>query len=211
MINDIATYQNNLWLSDKCLDYLSSRRISPGTIKHYGIGYFDGSKYDSYYDRMLFPIRNLKGEVLGYQGRAMYDWEAVNGKKYYHGSIDKATTLYGLYECAELAYNINDIIVVEGPFDVLACYECGIPAVALLGSSMSQEQGFILRVIVENITTWLDSDKAGDAGRLRIEKITANANLGYRHIKGTSKDPADIYQEYGYIGMQRYKEKFLGR
>ena len=193
-------HQQSLYASEKCMDYLSERKVSPDAIHKYQIGYYVGNTFDAYNDRMMFPIRNEYGVVQAYQARAMYDWKDADKPKYYHGSYEKAFTVYGLFECAELASLWNTVVVVEGPFDVFACYMAGIPAVAMLGTSFSTQQLLILKRYVNKLIVWVDPDKAGIQATKRLIEISNKVGLdltvmprfGYNH-----QDPADIWADDG--------------
>lgn len=114
------------------MQYLLSRRISLAAISIYGLGYFDHNHASVFYDRLMVPIRDPYGNLISFQGRALFDYDALGLPKYFHAPYDKSAIVYGLHECGKRAIDASCITVVEGPFDVIACYDATLCAVATL-------------------------------------------------------------------------------
>ena len=142
-------------------------------MRVYGVGYFDLNEVSPFHDRLMFPIRDPYGELLSFQGRAMFDHDAVGKPKYYHAPFDKGNVVYGLYECAEWALEAPFLTVVEGPMDVLALHDAGLPSVALMGTTFSQTQAYLVRRYTRNVLLWLDSDSAGAKASPRSTLLVA--------------------------------------
>jgi DNA primase len=189
-----------------------------------------------YNDRLLFPVFNQYGELLSFQGRAMFDWKQKKSPKYYHGHLEgKAQILYGLNVNAprlvsprdtysvhkyddrslslrsdKLASNIfnntHDLVVTEGPFDVVALYQCGIPAVALLGTSFSEDQAALIRRYTKNVRIWLDQDKAGRAATINMLNLLDKGDFTVKVVgeHGEYKDASDMYVEKGRDAVLEY-------
>jgi DNA primase len=201
----INQYQKRLFQSELCLKYLEDRKVNLGAVIKYGIGYFDSTEYSMYYGRIMFPVRTQYGELVSYQGRALFDWKAEGKPKYYHGQYDKSKVIYGLHECMELAVKLNHVVIVEGPFDVVACYMAGIPAVAPLGTALSIQQAFILRRYVDKVYAWYDNDKAGSKAYQLSKTIAERADLGLTKVtlNGYTKDASEVWECGGLSEIRR--------
>ncbi|RZO77549.1 MAG: DNA primase [OM182 bacterium] len=124
----------------------------------------DGSdhSYDRFRDRIMFPIKDLRGKVIAFGGRLIGD-----GKPKYLNSpetpvFQKGRELYGLYEARRRTPHLEKIIVVEGYMDVLALAQNGIPyAVATLGTATTDNHIERLFRFVSRIVFCFDGDEAG--------------------------------------------------
>ncbi|HIH2763686.1 MAG TPA: DNA primase [Candidatus Azoamicus sp.] len=117
-------------------------------------------------NRLIIPIRNIKGEYIGIGGRTIYN----NLKPKYINSpesnfFSKKKTLYGIYEIKD--YSIN-LIIVEGYFDVIKLHQIGITNVlAILGTSFSKEHLIILKSLCKKITFCFDGDIPGKMASIK--------------------------------------------
>ena len=122
----------------------------------------DGKMYDRYRDRIMFPIRNRKGQVIGFGGRVLGD----ELPKYINSPettvFHKGRELYGLYEARKNTQKLDRIIVVEGYMDVIALSQFDISyAVATLGTATTQDHIKLLFRAVPEIIFCFDGDRAG--------------------------------------------------
>ncbi len=122
----------------------------------------DGKIYDRYRDRIMFPIRNRKGQVIGFGGRVLGD----ELPKYINSPettiFHKGRELYGLYEARKNTQKLERIIVVEGYMDVIALAQFDISyAVATLGTATTQDHIKQLFRAVPEIIFCFDGDRAG--------------------------------------------------
>ena len=122
----------------------------------------DGKIYDRYRDRIMFPIRNRKGQVIGFGGRVLGD----ELPKYINSPettvFHKGRELYGFYEARKNTPKLDRIIVVEGYMDVIALAQFDISyAVATLGTATTQEHIKQLFRAVPEIIFCFDGDRAG--------------------------------------------------
>lgn len=184
-------YQNNLKTKEglKAREYLSKRDFSEEIIDKFGIGlalnnldnlyklligkgYQDNildeiglivNNNDYFRNRIMFPIKDYQGEIVGYSGRVYNNEEAakyVNSKASYY--FKKSEILYN-YHLAKDHVRINDsIIVVEGFMDVIRLSTIGINnAVALMGTALTKEQIVLLKRLRCPVILCLDNDEAG--------------------------------------------------
>jgi len=124
-------------------------------------------KKDDYYDRfrnrLMFPIHNAKGSVIGFGGRVL---SSQDNPKYLNSPetplFSKSKELYGLYHCRKFSRKIDSILVVEGYMDVIALHQHGITnVVATLGTATTPAHLQVLSRSAETIVFCFDGDKAG--------------------------------------------------
>jgi len=131
----------------------------------------EGRRYDRFRDRIMFPIRNHRGKVIGFGGRLLGD-----GKPKYLNSPEtplfhKRRELYGLYEARRAIRKLERLLVVEGYMDVVTLAQFGIAnTVATLGTATSSDHMERLFRTVNEIVFCFDGDRAGrDAGWKALE------------------------------------------
>ena len=146
-----------------------------------------GSKglYDRYHGRVMFPIHNLTGRVIGFGGRIL-----TNDKKSpkYQNSpeseiYDKKQTLYGIYFAKNAIARQDECILVEGYFDVLRMHQIGIEnVVASSGTSLTMEQIRLVKRYTKNITMLYDGDSAGIHAALRGTDMILGEGMNVRIV-----------------------------
>lgn len=160
--------------------------------------------YDLFRDRVIFPIHDLRGEVVGFGGRVLDD----SLPKYLNTPetelFSKRRNLYGLYQARQAMRSLNQAIVVEGYMDCLRLHQAGIEnTVASLGTALTQEQARILRRFVEEVILLFDGDEAGQRQALRAVEILHAEGLKVWVVSlPAEKDPDEYLDLHG-------KEEFL--
>lgn len=161
----------------------------------------------------MFPVFDLfQEDVVEFQGRVLPGITGVGSDnhldhvKYLHGGFAKVggkkNALYGYYQVSELAVKMRSIVVVEGPMDVLTLWQCGIPAVATFGTTMSDVQATILAQTVEEVVSWTDADSAGEKAHARNCALLEPFGVPiYRAAHPTLKDPNEVYCQLGRKGI----------
>lgn len=147
---------------DHAHPYLQQRGIHRATAAEFGIGFYGGPGLMS--GRIVIPIRNGRGEIVAYAGRSL------------HGELPKYKLPAGFRKGCELfnvhraaATSSQTVIVVEGYFDCLRVHQAGFPyVVALMGSSLSEDQQRVLTERFERAVLMLDGDAAGRAASRTI-------------------------------------------
>jgi DNA primase len=128
----------------------------------------DGRTYDRFRDRVMFPIRNVKGQVIAFGGRVLGDEKPKYLNSPETPIFHKSQELYGLYEARKIRQKLTRMIIVEGYMDVVALAEYGIHyAVATLGTSTSEHHIRRLFKVVPEIIFCFDGDNAGRKAALR--------------------------------------------
>lgn len=152
--------------------------------------------YDRFRNRLMFPIHDGQGRIIGFGGRTLANDDA----KYLNGAESplyrKSTVLYGLHHALQAMRDAKKVIVVEGYFDVLACHRVGMKnVVATCGTALTEEHAKLLKRYVETVVLCLDSDRAGQAAAERAFPILSRSDLIVEAVTLGQKDPADAAQE----------------
>ncbi|HEX9503941.1 MAG TPA: DNA primase [Patescibacteria group bacterium] len=156
----------------------------------------DGSFFDRFHDRVMFPIINLHGQVVGFTGRIMHD--KPNTGKYVNSPetpiYNKSNVVYGLYQAKSAIRKGDRAVVVEGNMDVIACHQVGsTQAVATSGTALTVDQLTILQRFTNNLIFAFDSDAAGSTATKRALELALNQGFNVKIANlGTSKDPDDL-------------------
>lgn len=138
--------------------YLAERGIARETAESFGVGFFPGK--GSMAGRVVIPIHNKVGELVGYAGRAI---DKTDPKYRLPAGFHKALELYSLHRAMQSG-GANVAVVVEGFFDCMKVWQAGFPAVALMGCSLSAPQEELLVSHFSAAWLMLDGDEAGRAG-----------------------------------------------
>jgi len=122
----------------------------------------DGRTYDRFRDRVMFPIRNVKGQVIAFGGRVLGDEKPKYLNSPETPIFHKGQELYGLYEARKIRQKLTRMVIVEGYMDVVALAEYGVHyAVATLGTATSEHHIRRLFKVVPEIIFCFDGDNAG--------------------------------------------------
>ncbi len=136
--------------------------------KQEGNGY-----YDRFRDRIMFPIRDRRGRVIGFGGRILEKGEPKYLNSPETPVFHKGSELYGLHEALQTDRNINKLIVVEGYMDVVALAQYGIRnAVATLGTATTADHIQRLFRVVQEVIFCFDGDRAGQAAAWKALEVT---------------------------------------
>jgi DNA primase len=214
----------------RAVDYLKARGVSGEIAKKYLLGYAQpgwrglpssfpleqlqaaglvvakeqGGGYDRFRDRIMFPIRDRRGRVVGFGGRVIDQ----GAPKYLNSPetpvFKKHREVYGLYEMLETMRKPERILVVEGYMDVIALAQNGIPyTVATLGTATSSEHVDLLFRYADELVFCFDGDNAGqNAAWKALEASLPGLRDGRRirfMILPASHDPDSLVREEGAV------------
>jgi len=128
-----------------------------------------GNKHrDLFHYRLLFPIADAKGRIIGFGGRTMDDTTPKYLNTPQTDVFDKKATLYGLNQAKEEAARLDLVVIVEGYMDVIIAHQYGFQnTVASMGTAISEIHSQILRRITRNVVLALDADAAGEEAMAR--------------------------------------------
>ncbi len=155
----------------------------------------DGGLYDRFRGRLMFPIHNESGKVIGFGGRAL---EPGDEPKYLNSPAtklyDKSRTLYNLHRARQAARNTDRIVLVEGYMDVIGVWAAGVKeVVATCGTALTNSQVRVLRKYSTNIVLAFDKDDAGNNALEKPAQMLLEENMNIRMLEMPGKlDPADF-------------------
>ena len=221
----------------KAVQYLKDREITGTTAKKFNIGYaldkWDGllnhlgadipqkeldesglfSKkdnrfYDRFRGRIIFPIRNIKGDFIAMGGRIIDEGEPKYLNSPETSFFNKSNELFGLYEVKELEKNIASLIIVEGYMDVIGLYEHGIKnAVATLGTAVTPNHVSKIMRYTNKIYFAFDGDLAGGKAAWKAVEntfpiIREDINIHFVFFE-QGHDPDSFINEHGLKAFQK--------
>ncbi|MGZ3855953.1 MAG: DNA primase [Bacteriovorax sp.] len=161
--------------------------------------------YDTFRERIIFPIWDQTGQVIGFTSRAIRD----DQKAKYMNSVDsfifnKRNLLYGFHLAKNAIREKDAVILVEGNMDQIALYKNGFHhSVALQGVALGQASMERLLSLTKNIYLALDSDSAGFAAMERINRQLAEKGVVAKYLEfSPQKDPDEFLQAQGALSLQ---------
>ncbi|MHC2993425.1 DNA primase [Pontibacter sp. HJ8] len=173
----------------------------------------DGKKYDRFRGRVMFPIHNISGRVIGFGARTLKSNDKKSPKylnspesEIYH----KSNVLYGMYQ-ARQAIRMQDMCyMVEGYLDVLSLHQGGIEnVVASSGTSLTEGQIKLIARYTQNITVLYDGDAAGIKASLRGIDLILENGLNVNVVTfPTGEDPDSYIQKVGDEAFKAYVQEY---
>jgi DNA primase len=164
-----------------------------------------GGLYDRFRARIMFPLADMRGRVLGFGARAMSEGR---GPKYLNTSDNdvyhKGRHLYGGDLARGAAAKAGEAIVCEGYTDVIALHQAGFKnAVGLMGTALTDEQVGELGRLAQTVLLALDADSAGQEAMLKASRLAARRKLELRVVElPAGADPAELLQREGADAMR---------
>jgi len=184
---------NSLYDAMKSRGYSAEEMLDAGLIKKGRNGGF----YDTFRNRLVFPVIDVRGSVIGFSGRILGD-----GEPKYLNSPDtvvfkKSKNLFGLNLAKKSKMGM--IILVEGNIDVVSLHQAGIDcAVASLGTSLTPDQARLISRYTDNAVICYDSDNAGVKAAQRAIDILEKTGLTVKVLQVPgAKDPDEFIREKG--------------
>ena len=168
------------------------------TIKKEGGGY-----YDRFRGRIMFPIADVHGNVVGFTGRLLNENKVEAGGKYVNTPqtivFDKSRLLYALDRAKQVARKQNKLIIVEGQMDVVSCYQFGqTNTVASSGTALTLDQVKLVKRFTNNIYIAFDMDAAGQHAADRGIDLALSEGMNIKIIvvpKDFAKDPDECLKK----------------
>lgn len=227
----------------KAREYLLKRGINETIIKEFKLGYSGSSKdtfyklatnkgwdietlnklglinkvnenvYDTFINRVVIPIENLKGEVVGFTGR-IFNGED-NTAKYLNTKeteiFKKSSLLFNYHNAKNYIRDRKSVIVVEGNMDAIKMSAKGFKnVVALMGVALSNEQIDILKRLKVPVILMLDNDNAGEEATIKNGESLINSGVDTKVIRlSGAKDPDEYLEKFGIDAMQNNIDKAI--
>ena len=208
------------------LEYLKNRDLRLDTIKKFQLGYSpenwdaftkhaieqgykleylektgltitrDGRSYDRFRGRVIFPVHNISGRILGFGGRTLLKDENV--PKYVNSPesdiYNKSQILYGLYFAKSAIIRQDNCFLVEGYTDVISLHQAGIEnVVASSGTSLTEEQIRLIKRYTPNVTILYDGDPAGIKASFRGIDMVLEQGMNVRIVLFPDGEDPDSY------------------
>lgn len=227
----------------KAREYLLKRGINETIIKEFKLGYSGSSKdtfyklatnkgwdtetlnklglinkvnenvYDTFINRVVIPIENLKGEVVGFTGR-IFNGED-NTAKYLNTKeteiFKKSSLLFNYHNAKNYIRDRKSVIVVEGNMDAIKMSAKGFKnVVALMGVALSNEQIDILKRLKVPVILMLDNDNAGEDATIKNGESLINSDVDTKVVRlSGAKDPDEYLEKFGIDAMQNNIDKAI--
>jgi DNA primase len=228
-------YREQLKAAPRAIDYLKGRGVTGAIAARFGIGYapsgwqglsgaFDryddkalveaglvieneGRRYDRFRDRVVFPIFNQRGLVVGFGGRVL---AADDGPKYLNSPetpiFEKGRELYGLPQARDAIRAANRVVVVEGYMDVVMLAQCGVEnAVATLGTATTPVHVQKLLKQADEVVFCFDGDAAGRRAAWHALEVGLEALVDRKAVRflflPAEHDPDSFVREFGEAGF----------
>ncbi|MFP4186787.1 MAG: DNA primase [Acholeplasmataceae bacterium] len=223
---------------EKALDYLTKREVQGATLEHFQIGYAtrgdalyrmlkdkgyavsdmialglvgqgdDGKYYDHFGDRVIFPVTDPKGHVVGFSGRVL---SAKDRAKYINSPetviFRKGKLLYHFHEALPEIRKNGQVVLYEGFFDVISSYNAGIKhGIATMGTALTKDQARLIKSATDSVVIAYDGDEAGLKASDQAITILDREKLKTEVLEIPEKmDPDDFIKAYG---PEAYEARF---
>ncbi|MDD5179798.1 MAG: DNA primase [Gallionellaceae bacterium] len=236
-------YREQLKQSPRAIDYLKQRGLSGEIAARFGIGYApegwqnlagivpdyqdaslletglvivndDGKRYDRFRDRIMFPIANVRGQVIGFGGRVLDKGEPKYLNSPETPLFEKGRELYGLYQAQKSIRANRRVLVVEGYMDVVALAQHGIEyAVATLGTATTPYHVQKLLRLTDQVVFCFDGDAAGQKAAWRalenaLPQLVDGKRIAFLFLP-VEHDPDSFVREHGQEEFERLLDEAL--
>ncbi len=169
--------------------------MKSGLINKNAYGYLD-----LFYDRIMFPLYDLNGNVVAYSGR-IYNKE--DNSKYFNTweteVFKKGELLYNYHRAKDIARQKNQIIVTEGFMDVIRCHSIGIKnVVATMGTAVTKEQAILIKKMAKDVILCFDGDEAGAKATMACSDLLLSLGVTPKIIRlENNMDPDEYIVKHG--------------
>ncbi|MES2634113.1 MAG: DNA primase [Pseudomonadota bacterium] len=232
-------YRKHLKQSPHAVEYLKRRGLSGEVARDFGLGYApegwrslasifpnyddpllaesglvivndeEDKRYDRFRDRIMFPIRNVKGECIGFGGRVLGDEKPKYLNSPETPVFSKGRELYGLFEARTALREHGYVLVTEGYMDVVALAQLGFPnAVATLGTACTNDHVQKLFRFTDSVVFSFDGDEAGRRAARKALDAALPFATDVRSVKflflPSEHDPDSYIREFGKEAFSRY-------
>jgi DNA primase len=187
---------------DSLFKYLSKKGYGPEEMAKAGLVVKTDSNhyYDRFRSRLMFPLTDMRGNILGFSGRLLTGTDKMEAKylntpetAVYH----KRQNLFGLHQAYKAIKDTNEVLLVEGEFDAILAHQFGYKqTVAIKGSALTQDHLYLIKRLTNRLIFALDMDEAGQEAihRSISEAEKFDFEMSVIMLKG-GKDPAELLSE----------------
>ena len=201
LINFGIGYAPDSW--DSLVKHLRAKGYTDEELKDSGlvtVSQKNGKIFDRFRDRLMFPIIDVRGNVIGFGGRIMNNKDP-NAAKYLNSPetpiFNKRKNLFGLNMAKKT--KLDYLILVEGYMDAIALHQHGFDcAVASLGTSLTEEHAVLLSKYTQQVVLIYDGDAAGQRAAQRAIPMLEKAGLAVKVLRmKDAKDPDEFLKKFG--------------
>lgn len=221
-------FYKNLLINDVPKEYIKKRDLTNSMINKFIIGYADGKNslyrhllqkgyqkddiievglanqdergniFDKFRNRLMFPIIDIRGNIIGFGGRTLADAKAKYMNSPQSLAYDKSKNVYGVSNLKN-STKVGKIILVEGYMDVISLTNYGFDfAIASLGTSLTHDQAKLIKRYCKNIYICYDGDSAGQNATSRAIQVFKEIDISPNIIViPDNLDPDDYIKKYG--------------
>lgn len=217
-------------------EYLKEREISEEAIKEFGIGLAGkkrdlitnllrskkyshqdllksgiiiqqhGEYHDIYYNRIMFPIWDVSGKVVGFSGRVFHgedNYKYINTKE--TEIFKKGELLYNYHRAKEYARPVDTVIIMEGQLDVIRAYSVGIKnVIGTMGTAITKKHALLIKRLAKNVILCFDGDAAGAKATLACSRELQAIDLIPKVVRLEDRlDPDEYIKKYGKEAFER--------
>lgn len=189
---------------DELARHLSKAKFSRDDIAGANLAFVNRANklQDAFRDRLMFPIWDVRGDAVGFGGRALPDANGVAPPPKYKNTADtpiyrKSTLLYGLNWAKGEIVARGEVVICEGYTDVMAFHLAGVPnAVATCGTALADEHFVTLKNLARKITLAYDADAAGQAAAERAYQWEQRFDVSFQVADlPVGRDPGDLWHD----------------
>ncbi len=192
---------------DWLFEFLRKKNYSKDFLLKSGLFFERNGKVLPYFvDRIIFPIFNSRGQIVGFGGRTL----SQKGSPKYLNTPDtivfhKKENIFGLFQALKTIKEKSQFVLVEGYMDVLTMQQAGIKnTVAPLGTAFTENQAYMLKRYANNGILAFDGDEAGKKATLRSMEILEQIGINSEVIVfPNSSDPAEIFEKEGFEKLKK--------
>ncbi len=237
MQSALRYYREQLKQSPRAIDYLKKRGLSGEIAARFGIGYApegwqnlegivssyqdsslletglviendEGKRYDRFRDRIMFPIVNTRGQIIGFGGRVLDKGEPKYLNSPETALFEKGRELYGLFQAQKAIRASRQVLVVEGYMDVVALAQHGVEyAVATLGTATTPYHVQKLLRLTDRVVFCFDGDAAGQRAAWRALENALPQLVDGKHVSflflPAEHDPDSFVREHGTAAFEQ--------
>lgn len=197
-------------------EYVPDNEILRDTYKTFEVGVassFLPYDYNDFCNRLIFPIRNERGDLVAFAGRYQGDTKGTNIRKYVNSPdspiYHKSKILYGLFQAQEAIKQHKFVYITEGYKDVLAMHAAGFRnTIAICGTALTEDHVELLGRYTRYAIVMLDGDEAGQTNGLKSARLLASKGFSVgRIILEPKHDPDSLLGEMGLQAFVDYIKK----
>ncbi|MBE6135840.1 MAG: DNA primase [Erysipelotrichaceae bacterium] len=213
----IKKYQLGYALKDgkTTIAYLQSKGHSLKTIEEVGIAFIsNGTYYDKNNGRVIFPLCDKDGNVIGFSARALEKSDAKYINTQETVLFHKSNVLYNYHIAKQKAHIDGFVYVLEGFMDVYALARIGIDsAVAIMGTALTEEHIKLLRQLNVEVRLCLDGDGPGQTNSMKASKLLEQSGINFSIVdnQNNPRDPDEILNEDGPNALRAYLNNLISR